>query len=348
MVSILGEPSTDGGAHHQHRSDARVRRKWRGRVGIGAVILAIFVIGILIGNGVGNEDARENATPVVANPATPMARSLLDASGYVVAARQATVSSETTGRLIEVLVDEGTVVHAGQVLARLDPRDIDQQIRLAEAQLKSVRDGSVQHEVELEAAGDRLRRMHGLVAQRFVSDDAYKAQEYEVRRLQTVRTSAVSDIAVAQRQLSVQRQRLQNMDIVAPFDGMVTERAAQVGEIVSPISAGGGFTRTGICTLVDIASTQVRARVNEKHVGRVHEGQSVTLVPRAYPDLHLRGRVSRIMPVAERETASVEVIVDFVKRDPRILPNMSIDVSFAADDAPDSDVPLAVTEKLNQ
>lgn len=318
------------------------RRAWTARFAVAAGVLGVLAVGLLLGRSgeagqvVPSADAQvATSLPLVAAPVTTF-DSVLDASGYVVAARRATVSSATTGRLIEVLVKEGDMVRAGQVLARLDPRDINQQIRLAQAQLEVTRHMVAQRQAELEAAGDRLRRMRGLVAQQYVGEGAYKAAVYEERRMRAARDTAAGEVGVAKRQLAVQQQRLKNLDIVAPFDGMVTERSAQVGEIVSPISAGGGFTRTGICTLVDMASIEVRVRVNEKHVGRVHPGQLVALVPRAYPDVRLRGRVTTIMPVAERATASVEVIVDFVDRDSRILPNMSIDVAFGANDAPRS------------
>ncbi|HET6435787.1 MAG TPA: efflux RND transporter periplasmic adaptor subunit [Xanthomonadaceae bacterium] len=288
-----------------------------------------------------------HAAPAASAPEVPAAGSLLDASGYVVAARRATVSSETTGRLTEVRVREGDLVSAGQVLARLDPHEVDQQVKLSAAELDAARRVSEQRDVELQAALDRFQRLRRLAEQHYVSEDAYKAAEYEVRRMRAQRAATAGQIAVAARQLAVQRQRQKNMEVVAPFDGMVTELAAQVGEIVSPISAGGGFTRTGICTLVDMASIQVRVNVNEKHIGRVHPGQMVTMVPRAFPELRLRGRVATIMPVAQRETASVEVIIDFLERDRRVLPNMSIDVSFAGDgDGTLEQRPLAATQEV--
>ncbi|WP_052688185.1 efflux RND transporter periplasmic adaptor subunit [Xanthomonas sp. MUS 060] len=271
---------------------------------------------------------RGGVAPQALSTRPAISEDVLDATGYAVAVRSATVSSETTGRLVEVLVKEGSMVKLGQVLARLNPHDIDQQIRLAEAQVEASRRVSRQRDIEWQAAEDRFRRMRQLVADRYVSEDTYKAASFEVKRLAALHSAAEGDVLVADRQLSVQRQHLRNMDVVAPFDGLVTERSAQVGEIVSPISAGGGFTRTGICTLVDISSIEVRAKINEKQVGRIHIGQPVVLIPRAYPQMRLSGRVSTIMPVAERETASVEVIVELIERDPRILPNMSVDVAF--------------------
>lgn len=266
-------------------------------------------------------------------PASDVAEVALDASGYVTAARRATVSSVITGRLAEVLVAEGAEVREGQLLARLDARDVEQQIRLAEAQLRSAERLVVQHQVELAAASAKLRRLRGLHERKFASDDELEAAGYAVQSLQAARDSAAGEIEVARRRLAIQQQLLENTRILAPFDGVVTDRSAQVGEIVSPISAGGGFTRTGICTLVDVDSIEVRVRVNEKHIARVRAGQTVAIMPRAYPALRLRGRVATILPAAERETASIEVIVAFIERDRRVLPNMSVDVSFDRADA---------------
>ena len=280
------------------------------------------------------KERSETAVPVVqeASPANAQAAagSLLDASGHLTASRRATVSSETTGRLAEVLVEEGSHVRKGQLVARLDSRDAQLQVRLAESQLESARLMAARQKVDAAEAREKLVRIRTLHEQKFVSDDQVKTSEYAVQKLEAGEVNAANDIVVAERRLAIQRQFLDNMNIVAPFDGLVTERAAQVGEIVSPISAGGGFTRTGICTLVDIESIAAHIRINEKYIGRVKQGQSVTVVPRAYPELQLRGRVATIMPALERETASVEVIVELLDHDSRVLPNMSIDVSFDA------------------
>jgi RND family efflux transporter MFP subunit len=240
------------------------------------------------------------------------------------------VSSETTGRLAEVLVEEGSRVRKGQLVARLDSRDAQLQVRLAESQLESARLVAARQKVDASEAREYLVRMRTLHDKKFVSDDQLKTSEYAVKKQEAGESNAANDVVVAERRLAIQRQFLENMNIVAPFDGLVTERAAQVGEIVSPISAGGGFTRTGICTLVDVDSIAAHVRINEKYIGRVRLGQTVTIVPRAYPELRLRGRVETIMPALERETASVEVIVALLDHDSRVLPNMSIDASFDA------------------
>ncbi len=297
---------------------------------------AALLAGTVWWNFDGGEDkaakAAAEAQPRPVASARPSAPgSVLDASGYVVAARSATVSSETTGRLAAVYVTEGMRVHKGQVLARLDTRDLDQQVALAEAQLAATLRSRAQQGVELDAALDRYGRLSRLREQRFTTETDFKAAEFNVARGRAALSSSDGEIAIARQRVAMQRQFRSNTQIVAPFDGLVTETAAQVGEIISPVSAGGGFTRTGICTLVDIGSIQVRVQVNEKYIGRIRAGQRVDIVPRAYPDLRLTGQVETVMPAASRQTGAVEVIVAFVSRDARVLPNMSVDVSFRAD-----------------
>ena len=316
--------------------------KWR-RLAIAIGVVTLPALGYFA-NAYVSPDAREDqsaaaAAPTVAqeSPASSAAGAAgaLDASGHLSASRRATVSSETTGRLAEVLVEEGSRVRKGQLVARLDSRDAQLQVRLAESQLDSARLVAARQKVDASEAREYLVRMRALHEKKFVSDDQLKTSEYAVKKQEAGESNAANDVIVAERRLAIQRQFLDNMNILAPFDGLVTERAAQVGEIVSPISAGGGFTRTGICTLVDVESIAAHIRINEKYIGRVRHGQAVTIVPRAYPELRLRGRVETIMPALERETASVEVIVALLDHDSRVLPNMSVDASFdAAEPAP--------------
>lgn len=258
----------------------------------------------------------------------PASDSVLDASGYVNAVRLATVSSVTTGRLEEVLVREGSRVTTGQLLARLDSKDIQRQVSLAEAQLVSAQSMLKQQQVQRAEAQDQRQRIARLHQQGFASDDELTKADFAVSRLAAAVAVNESEVVVAERRLSIHQQQLLNTNIYAPFDGLVIDRAAEVGEIVSPVSAGGGFTRTGIFTLVDTSSIEAHVKVNESYIGRIQQGQTVTITPRSYPDLKLKGEVSTIMPAAEKETASVKVIVTFLDHDERILPNMSVDLSF--------------------
>jgi RND family efflux transporter MFP subunit len=280
------------------------------------------------------EPAKAAPAPAPGASAAPAVPAALDASGYVVAARQATVSADTTGRLAAVLVQEGARVRKGDIIARLDTRDLDQQVALAQAQLATAIDAREQRQVELDAARDRYQRIARLWEQRFSSEADYRAAAFTVERLRAARAMGESEIAVAQRRLEMAQQLRRNSLIVAPFDGIVANLAAQVGEIVSPMS-GGGFTRTGICTIVDIGSLEVRVQINEKYISRISPGQAVDITPRAYPGLRLPGTVVTIMPAASRETGAIEVIARFDRTDERVLPNMSVDVAFASrPDAP--------------
>ena len=338
MTSIM-ERSNEPVSVGSPPSEGIVRKSAMGRKFVMAVaVVTLPVLGYLASNYLAKDPIEKEAgvpAVTVTQEALPSnaqgaAGSQLDASGHLTASRRATVSSETTGRLAEVLVEEGSHVRKGQLVARLDSRDAQLQVRLAESQLDSARLLAARQTVDATEAREKLARIRALHEQKFVSDDQVKTSEFAVQKLEAGQVNAANDIIVAERRLAIQRQFLDNMNIVAPFDGLVTERAAQVGEIVSPISAGGGFTRTGICTLVDVESIAAHVRINEKYIGRVRQGQTVTVVPRAYPELRLRGRVATIMPALERETASVEVIVELLDHDSRVLPNMSIDASFDA------------------
>ncbi|MCG8464041.1 MAG: efflux RND transporter periplasmic adaptor subunit [Xanthomonadales bacterium] len=274
------------------------------------------------------ETETSNVASVGLNNEVPASDSVLDASGYVNAVRLATVSSVTTGRLEEVLVREGSRVTTGQLLARLDSKDIQRQVSLAEAQLVSAQSMLKQQQVQHAEAQDQHQRIARLHQQGFASDDELTKADFAVSRLAAAVAVNESEVVVAERRLSIHQQQLLNTNIYAPFDGLVIDRAAEVGEIVSPVSAGGGFTRTGIFTLVDTSSIEAHVKVNESYIGRIQKGQAVTITPRSYPDLQLKGEVSTIMPAAEKETASVKVIVTFLDHDERILPNMSVDLSF--------------------
>ncbi len=314
------------------------RTRSRLLAGLALALAAIAGLAVLLlrGRDAGALAAASTAPAAVAAnapaggmPAGLPPATLLDASGYVVAAREATVSSETTGRLAAVLVEEGARVRKGDVIARLDTRDLDQQVALAEAQLATALNARTQQQVDLDAAQDRYQRMARLWEQRFTPEAEYRAAGFAVDRLRAARAVSDGEIAVARQRLEMQRQYRRNSLIVAPFDGIVANLAAQVGEIVSPMS-GGGFTRTGICTIVDTGSLEVRVQVNEKFISRIRPGQTVTITPRAYPGLRLPGTVATIMPAASRETGAIEVIARFSTADARVLPNMSVDVAFAA------------------
>lgn len=254
--------------------------------------------------------------------------SVLDATGYVVARRQATVSAKTTGKVIDVLIEEGDRVEAGQVLAVLDDAIPRAQHDLAKSQLESARAGLEELRVLLRQAELDLDRTRELASRNLASQADLDRDGLTVEGLVARLDRAGKDVLVAERSLDVQSEFLRDMEIRAPFSGVVVAKAAQPGEMISPVSAGGGFTRTGICTIVDMDSLEVEVDVNEAYINRVREDQGVQVTLNAYPQDHYAARVVAIIPTADRNKATVRVRVGFVERDERVLPDMGVRVAF--------------------
>jgi RND family efflux transporter MFP subunit len=259
------------------------------------------------------------------------AASVLDASGYVTARRMATVSSKVTGKVLEVLIEEGQAVEAGEVLARLEPTDADAQRALSAAQLQAARDDVVRVQTQLALAAKTLARNRELAAKQLVSHQLLDQSQAEHDALAAQVASARSHARVAERALSLSDIGVDNTVVRAPFAGVVTVKAAQPGEIISPMSAGGGFTRTGIGTIVDMDSLEIQVDVNESYIGRVKPGQQVEAVLNAYPDWKIPAEVIAIVPTADRSKATVKVRVALLQRDARVVPDMGVRVSFLED-----------------
>jgi RND family efflux transporter MFP subunit len=210
--------------------------------------------------------------------------SVLDASGYVVARRQATVASKITGRLVEVAIEEGMKVENGQILARLDDSNARRALELAEARVAAVNSTLNEITVRLREAGLQLGRTRELAATGVESQSALDLAQAE-RDSHAARLAAARDeVKVAQQEVASRSQDVEDTLIRAPFDGVVVSKDAQPGEIVSPVSAGGGFTRTGIGTIVDMSSLEIEVDVNEAYIQRVRPGQAVQATLDAYPD----------------------------------------------------------------
>lgn len=292
------------------------------------------LIVLLAAGGVAGYRWLSRERPVEVQVATVSARAagtqaaVLNASGYVVARRRATVSSKITGKVVEIDVEEGNSVVQGQVLARLDDSTPRAALALAEAQAEAARHTLRENEVRLEQARLNERRAAQLLKERIVSqsqlDDARAEADSIDARIGAVR----EQIRVAERQIEVQQTDLANYVIRAPFSGVAISKDAQPGEMVSPVSAGGGFTRTGICTIVDMHSLEIEVDVNESYISRVSPGQDVDAVLDAYPDWHIPSRVITLVPTADRQKATVLVRLAFKQLDPRILPDMAIKVTF--------------------
>jgi RND family efflux transporter MFP subunit len=254
--------------------------------------------------------------------------SVLDATGYVTARRQATVSAKITGKVNEVLIEEGMRVEQGQVLARLDDTEAKAQFGLAQAQLGAARSQLTEIGSQLANAEREAKRHEDLAARNLVSASALDAARTAAESLRARLASQRSSVAVAVEAVQVAQVQLDNTIVRAPFSGVVTVKAAQPGEMISPISAGGGFTRTGIGTIVDMDSLEVEVDVNEAFINRVTPGQPVEAVLNAYPDWRIPAEVIAIIPAADRTKATVRVRIAIKSKDPRIVPDMGVRVAF--------------------
>jgi RND family efflux transporter MFP subunit len=307
---------------------ARARWPW---IAGGAVVLALVAGAMLL---------RETPLPVrtavaSAEPSgAPAAASVLDATGYVTARRIATVSSKITGKVLEVLIEEGQAVAEGEVLARLEPTDADAQRALSAAQLQAARSEIARAQAQL--AEKTLARNRDLAAKQLIARQLLDQSEAERDALAAQLAAARSNARVAEQGLSLSDIGVDNTVVRAPFAGVVTVKAAQPGEIISPMSAGGGFTRTGIGTIVDMDSLEIQVDVNEAFIGRVKPKQRVEAVLNAYPDWKIPAEVIAIVPTADRSKATVKVRIAFLQRDARVVPDMGVRVSFL-DDAPPAD-----------
>lgn len=253
---------------------------------------------------------------------------ILNASGYITARRMATVSAEIMGLITSVNVEEGMIVTQGQVLAQLDNAVATANLNYAEAQVAAARARMGRTKANLAEAKRVLERTKELNDSDFSTEADLTRAQANVESLEADLMTADADIKVAQFEAQRQRERLDDHTIKAPFGGVVTVKNAQPGEIVAPSSAGGGFTRTGICTIVDMDSLEIEVDVNEAFIGRVFEGQKVEANLDAYPDWTIPASVIAVIPTADRAKATVRVRIRIDEKDSRILPDMGVKVAF--------------------
>jgi RND family efflux transporter MFP subunit len=294
-------------------------------VGVAALVIVGIAGWALFGRDKGIE---VSTAPVAVIGNSGASASVLDATGYVVARRMATVSSKVTGKVQEVLIEEGMRVEAGQVLARLEPIDADAERALAESLLQAARSNATGVAAQLKEGEANVRRLNQLVGQQLVSRAAYDQAiaERDALRAQTISAQRNERAAADRLRIAVIGQ--DNTVVRAPFSGVVIAKAAQPGEIVSPLSAGGGFTRTGIGTIVDMDSLEVEVDVGESYIGRVQPKMPVEATLNAYPDWKIPAEVIAIIPTADRGKATVKVRIALKVKDPRIVPDMGVRVSF--------------------
>jgi RND family efflux transporter MFP subunit len=319
--------------------DERPPPRWRLWIALGAVLLVLIgAAAWLLGRG----DTVEVTTIAArALPATSAGTSVLDATGYVTARRQATVSAKITGKVREVLIEEGQQVKAGDVLARLDDSEARVEVELRRAQVAAARAQRTEAEAASANARREYERQQEIAALKLTSASALDAARTEAEASVARASSQASAVRVAEEALQAALVQLDNTIVRAPFDGVVTVKAAQPGEMISPISAGGGSIRTGIGTIVDMDSLEIEVDVSESYINRVQPGQKVEAVLNAYPEWRIPASVIAIIPTADRSKATVKVRIALDVKDPRIVPEMGVRVAFLESKEAGGDVPPA-------
>jgi RND family efflux transporter MFP subunit len=293
------------------------------------VVVAIALVGAAVAYFVLRGPRYEVEAATAAPPAASAGpTAILQATGYVTARRQATVSAQITGALTQVLIEEGERVSAGQVLAKLD--DTAQRAALAQsvAQVQAAKAILVQVQAQLDQYRRDLQRNQDLIDRHLVSQQALETADTQVRTGAAQVASQLRQVELAEAGQRGAQVQLDYTTVRAPFSGVITAKAAQAGEIVSPISAGGGFTRTGVGTIVDMDSLEIEVDVNEAYINRVRANQPAEAVLDAYPDWTIPAHVIAIVPTADRSKATVKVRIAIDQKDPRILPDMGVRVSF--------------------
>lgn len=299
---------------------------------IGALILAILVIG-LIWSYSKSDPVTVRVQMARMAMIDPASASVLDATGYVKARRYATVSSKVTGKVMEVLVEEGMYVEKDQVVARLDDSNTRKALALYQAELVSAKTQVTETRARLTEAKLNWERTAELAAKQLISTAELDRAKANFESLQAQLANREAGVVLAERRIAIEQQYLDDLELRAPFAGVVISKDSQPGEMISPVSAGGGFTRTGICTLVDMSSLEIEVDVNEAYIQRVRPEQPVQATLEAYPDWKIPARVIAIIPTADRQKATVKVRIAFQELDPRILPDMGVKVAFMSGEA---------------
>ena len=325
----------------------------------GTWVLLILIVAALAGGGWlwsrrVEAAAVKTASVTAKTGAAAAPGAVLNASGYVTARRRATVSSKVTGKVLEVFVEEGKEVRRGQVLARLDDSQLRAALNVGRAHLESARRGAAEDEAKLREAERTLGRLRQLQKEQVIGRAELDSAEAQAESLKARIAVAQQQVHVAQSQVDATETDLRDMVVRAPFDGVAISKDAQPGEMISPVSAGGGFTRTGICTIVDMTSLEIEVDVSESYINRVRPGQPIEAVLDAYPDWRIPAHVITTVPSADRQKATVRVRIGFDqstaskggKLDPRILPDMGIKVSFLNERAAAPDASAATRARL--
>ncbi len=310
----------------RHREDAHTAVRWPWIVG--AFVLVSLLAVSIAWYVFGSRRIDVELASAVAPSANGADTAVLQATGYVTARREATVSAQITGTLTAVLIEEGEHVKDGQVLARLEDKAQTAALAQAQAQHQAAQATRSQLKVQLAQAQRDLKRQKGLIGRHLTSQQAMEDAQTRVESLNAQIRAQSRQVDVAAAAVRYAQVQLNYCTVRAPFAGVIIAKAAQVGEIVSPLSAGGGFTRTGVGTIVDMDSLEVDVDVNEAYINRVHPRQPAQAILDAYPNWTIPAHVIAVIPTADRSKATVKVRVALEQKDPRILPDMGVRVSF--------------------
>lgn len=319
------------------RTNSPSRRRW---IWIALAVIAVALLGAAA-SAFRNRKVEVEVAPAT-RPATGPA-GVLNASGYVTPRQRATIAAKITGRVTGVFFDEGTRVTDGQLLATLDDSDVRRALDSAKADRDSSQAAILDYEVQLKNAEIELHRNQQLVKEGVQTQQALDTASMTADSLRAKIALAKQQVVGAEARIREQQQAVDNCTIRAPFAGIVVSKDAQVGEMVSPVSAGGGFTRTGIATIVDLHSNEFEVDVSESYIARVSNNQAVNAVLDAYPDWTIPAKVRTVIPTADRQKATVKVRISITEpdhvhpfdpaKDPRILPDMSVKVTFLENEA---------------
>ena len=301
--------------------------------------IALAIVAIAVAAGGWLWTTRVDAAPVktatvTASTGAAAPGAVLNASGYVTARRRATVSSKVTGKVLEVYVEEGKAVRKGQVLATLDDSQVRAALAVSQAQLEASRRGAAEDEARLREAELTLGRREQLLKEKIIGKAELDSARAEVESIKARIALSHQQVKVSESLVNQHRTDLADMTVRAPFDGVAISKDAQPGEMISPVSAGGGFTRSGIGTIVDMSSLEIEVDVAEQYIERVRPGQPIEAVLDAYKEWRIPAHVITTVPSADRQKATMKVRIGFDKLDPRILPDMGVKVSFLTEKAP--------------
>ena len=334
MATPMNSPKADLGSLRIH--DGQRAKSGMGKRLVYAAIPVVIFAGIVAAAFAFRSQKPVVEVVTVAKPEAGGHQTALNASGYITPRRRATIAAKITGRVTGVFFDEGTRVAEGQLLATLDDSDVKRSLDSARADRDSAQAAIADFEVQLRNAQIELRRAEQLQKAGVQTQAALDTATTAADSLRAKIALAKQQVVASDSRIAVAQQAVDNCTIRAPFGGIVVSKDAQVGEMVSPNSAGGGFTRTGIATIVDMKSNEIEVDVNESYIAKVKEGQQVTATLDAYPDKPIPSKVRTVIPTADRQKATVKVRITILHLEQYdfILPDMGVKVAFLEEEKP--------------